>query len=636
MSPLTIDSLRSLLEESESIGNLGTFTWNIRNNRIDYSQNLLRIFGIGQEWVGAGDFLEYVLSIIHPEDQPAPEAFLSGQKQKQWEKEFRIILPNGDERILWGKLVTLDNDHIAGFIKDITTERIRHKELLLQLELMATAEKMTGTGTWKMDLETRHVEYSGNVLSLLGLSHTKPLEEIPSLLKAAILREDLNSAQPIIQRSLSNKEVFTVEYRLEKPGGAIRWVRSICCKYVGKTAYGFLQDITLEKEELQEKEGRLARESRSREQAEQQLETIFQSAPVGLFTLDKDLRYLRINTLMAKINGVPIDAHIGRTVDEVLPGLQAEIRKSFEKVLQGESVDGLITSSRLEGFANNFWLCSYHPLKIDGGVNGIVGVVQDISEIKRKEELLLSLTQELRDKQAKLNETLRSVTNQKERLLEFSQMVSHNLRGPVSGMVGLAPLLREAANRDEWLEYLTLMDSCIHKLSDSLDTLTDALKVQMHMDIQVNEVDINETIDNVLGLFMSSIQLENIRINRELSVEKIKYNKEYLEAIVTNLVSNAIKYRKPSEPPQIHIKTWEENGIPFMSIRDQGLGIDLERHGNNMFKLSKTFHGNKDAKGVGLFMIKSQVDAMGGTVTVKSNPGEFTEFIIDLSAPKDK
>ena len=110
----------------------------------------------------------------------------------------------------------------------------------------------------------------------------------------------------------------------------------------------------------------------------------------------------------------------------------------------------------------------------------------------------------------------------------------------------------------------------------------------------------------------------------------ISFPSKYLDSIFTNLISNAIKYKSPERVPVIKITTKNVNNSIILSVTDNGLGIDLVKHKDNLFKIRKVFHHHPDAKGFGLFMTKTQVEAMGGKIWAESSPGAGTTFFIEL------
>jgi signal transduction histidine kinase len=109
---------------------------------------------------------------------------------------------------------------------------------------------------------------------------------------------------------------------------------------------------------------------------------------------------------------------------------------------------------------------------------------------------------------------------------------------------------------------------------------------------------------------------------------QIYFPKSYLESIVQNLLSNAIKYRHPDREPEIKLKTYKSGKYTCFKISDNGLGIDMEKNSDNVFGMYKTFHKDHDSKGIGLYITKAQVLALGGTIDVDSTPNVGTTFTI--------
>src|SRR5206468_2921750 len=98
----------------------------------------------------------------------------------------------------------------------------------------------------------------------------------------------------------------------------------------------------------------------------------------------------------------------------------------------------------------------------------------------------------------------------------------------------------------------------------------------------------------------------------------------YMDSILLNVLSNAVKYRRADQPLVVELKTEVKNNELQLTIKDNGRGINLEQHKNNIFGLYKTFHGNQDAKGVGLFITKWQIEAMSGKIEVTSEENKGT------------
>ena len=117
----------------------------------------------------------------------------------------------------------------------------------------------------------------------------------------------------------------------------------------------------------------------------------------------------------------------------------------------------------------------------------------------------------------------------------------------------------------------------------------------------------------------------NLVVNVDKRIEVLVIN-AYLESIVLNLITNAVKYRMPGRILLLELEAKIIWGEVMLSVKDNGLGIDLEKYRNKIFGLYKVFHDHKEARGVGLFIVKNQVEAMGGKIEVNSQLNKGTNF----------
>lgn len=130
---------------------------------------------------------------------------------------------------------------------------------------------------------------------------------------------------------------------------------------------------------------------------------------------------------------------------------------------------------------------------------------------------------------------------------------------------------------------------------------------------------------------MSQISDSGALIKGDFSaIDVVSYNPIYMESIFQNLIGNAIKYKHPERNPEIIVTSEIENGVVKLSFKDNGLGIDLKKHGHKLFGLNKVFHRHPEAKGVGLFMTKAQVEAMGGKISAESQVGKGSIFSVEF------
>ena len=124
---------------------------------------------------------------------------------------------------------------------------------------------------------------------------------------------------------------------------------------------------------------------------------------------------------------------------------------------------------------------------------------------------------------------------------------------------------------------------------------------------------------------------ENVHIFSDFTeAPTVKFTSIHLNSIMLNLISNAIKYRSPDRDPEIHIRTYSKGKLTYLEVKDNGLGIDLERHKDKLFGLFQRFHDHADSKGLGLFIINSIVVENGGKIEVKSEINKGTTFTVSF------
>lgn len=246
----------------------------------------------------------------------------------------------------------------------------------------------------------------------------------------------------------------------------------------------------------------------------------------------------------------------------------------------------------------------------------------DISERKKSEEELLRSKQSLEAIAIKLQE-------QNRQLDEFAHIISHNLRSPVGNIKALISLLDSNSSLLDYQQIFEKIKTVSSNLGETMNELMETLKVKTDTDIPRVEIRFKEIFDKVIQ------SLEGELIHRSASVTfdfndapKIYYSKAYLESIFQNLLSNALKYSSPSRKPEIKVTTTTVDTGIELRVQDNGLGIDLAKHGSKLFGLHKTFHAHQDAKGVGLFLVKTQVEALGGSIAAESEIDKGTTFII--------
>ena len=245
----------------------------------------------------------------------------------------------------------------------------------------------------------------------------------------------------------------------------------------------------------------------------------------------------------------------------------------------------------------------------------IIGTHSDITE--QKESELAS------------SASLKIITEQNKKLKNFAHIVTHNLKS-------------HSANFENLLEFYIETNSITEKeeLVQHLLTVSDSLSTTIKnlneiVSIQSKKVEKTDKL-NVYDYINSTIKLQEVEINTNKAVVlnkvdhtiNIEFNRAYLESIFQNLLSNAIKYKHPERNPHIEFNSKVTGKFIVITIEDNGLGIDLVKYGNDIFNLYKTFHNNENSEGVGLYLVKNQIESFGGTIDVDSKVNVGTKFTI--------
>lgn len=240
------------------------------------------------------------------------------------------------------------------------------------------------------------------------------------------------------------------------------------------------------------------------------------------------------------------------------------------------------------------------------------GILQDVTERKKFEY-----------DQHRLLE----VTNQQNgKLRNFTYIVSHNIRSHSSNITSLVDLLSDITNEDEKTKVLKMLKNTASNLEETLHNLNEIVSITENIEEKVPRK-LLTAINSTLNVLSAQIVQNDIKLNVDVSSKlDVAVIPPYLDSLLLNLIGNAIKYRSNERIAQIDICTYKAKGFLVLSIKDNGLGIDLAKYGSKIFGMYKTFHGNKDAKGIGLFITKTQIEAMGGRIEVQSEVGQWTEF----------
>jgi signal transduction histidine kinase len=251
-----------------------------------------------------------------------------------------------------------------------------------------------------------------------------------------------------------------------------------------------------------------------------------------------------------------------------------------------------------------------------GAYSHFVSLLRDITDRK---------THELEKEQF-----IKGLTQSNKELKQFTYITSHNLRSPLVNLMGLLHLIDDYEVQDQDLIAIhEKLKVSTESLISTVNDLMDILYTKDHQFIQMEENDVAVVLGHVLkllGKVVAEIEPEIVCDFDE--APSIKFHKAYFESILMNLLTNAIKYRSPSRKLKIWVSTKIQDDRVVLTFKDNGIGFDLERHKDRVFGFYQKFHNHPDSKGLGLFLVKSQMEDLGGTVEMESFPDAGTTLIL--------
>lgn len=237
------------------------------------------------------------------------------------------------------------------------------------------------------------------------------------------------------------------------------------------------------------------------------------------------------------------------------------------------------------------------------------------------------------------NESLESeVANRNQELLEYAKQLeqfafisAHNLRGPVARILGLGQILEASTNP---LEKRSIIDKLIRstkELDSVVRDLVRILEIRTQNDHPLVELNLCSEVLLIEKCLAEEIHHAQATIVKDFSTAcTLTTIEPYFKSILFNLLSNAIKFRKPGQGVEIRLSSVVQDGLFCLAIRDNGLGIDLSQYGDRLFSLYGRFHPDVKGRGLGLYLVKTQVDALRGIVEVESRINEGSTFRIYL------
>ncbi len=614
------DELRrtnELLEHAGKVANLGAWEVDLINNTNTWSQTTYDIHEVPEDFEphpskGINFYKEgYSRNRI-------TEVFTRCIEQgTPFDEELQLVTHKGKE--IWVRVIGVAEMkagkcvRVYGVFQNINEDKIRKEKLFLSSKKVAD------------------YKYALNQSAIVSITDTKGIINYsnPNFCRISKYSEEelIGSNHNIINsgyhsrsfwvnmwRTISKGEVWQGEIKNKAKDGSYYWVTTFIIPF--KDEDGDIQQfmaIRYEITERKENELELQESNKKVEEARKRLTLASDAAHLGIWDWDIVNNNLIWDDRMYELFGQD------KNSSEKTFELWANTLHPEDKDKAIEEVNDTLNSG--DGFDTSFRII--HPngkvlyIKADaivlrddnGNAERMIGVNYDISELKERELTLKAQNQQLTD---------------------FSNIVAHNLRAPLVNIEMLTEAIEEAENKQEHDEYINKLKSVIYNLNGVFDELIESMQVRQDTEIESDNVNLKERLDIIIGSFQANINASKALINIDFSeAPQLLFPTKYIDSIFLNLVSNALRYKSNDRKPIINIKTKkEDDNSVLLSFSDNGLGMDMNLAKDNLFKIRKTFHNHPEAKGFGLFMIKTQIEAMQGEIWVDSKVNKGTTFFV--------
>ncbi|ALJ06236.1 histidine kinase [Pseudalgibacter alginicilyticus] len=347
-------------------------------------------------------------------------------------------------------------------------------------------------------------------------------------------------------------------------------------------------------------------------------EKIFNNTYNGIAILTLDGDWIKVNDSICDLFGYSRHELFNMNIENIIfrDDLGAHERK-YDRLMHGKINRYRVQQRYFHKDGTIIWVLISVSLICNkkGEPNYMIWQFSDITGRKRNQD--------------KLKLMLNVVREQNERLSAFASIITHNLRSHSGNLSTLISFLEDDYTLLKENENFDLLKKAIENLEETVSHLTEIAKIK---EVDKNKIQVlnlydyvEKAIYNITAIAKNTNTTIVNYIDEDLCIKAIP---AYLDSIILNFLTNAIKYRSEKRLPKIRLTATIDNGYVVFKIVDNGMGIDMEKYGDKLFQMYKTFHYNKDAIGIGLFITKNQIESLGGKVEVSSKVDVGSEFSI--------
>jgi PAS domain S-box-containing protein len=558
------------------------------------------------------------ISVIHADDRPQFLKSIDSSIAVPGEKQnliFRLLQKNG--KYIWlDTNVTnmLEDENVKALVinfRDVTHKKEAEEEVRRKSKHFHSLIQNISEAIVLINADGTVLFQSASVKRISGMDFE---DTFGKTIFDFFHPDDLDRARKLFNVALRQPTIeIQQSCRMWHKNGYWIWVEGTLTNMLNDEAVGALiinyREITRRKlaEELLQK-------------SEASLRTIFNTTELSYVFIDREFKIVSFNQLAKERYERDIKTRLetGKNlIVQMPPGREQETRKVFEEVLRGEKIryDTCFTQadSSLVWYQVNIV-----PVGEKHQRFGLIISSEDITERKKSEMVRDKMTAD--------------ILRHNKDLEQFAYIISHNLRAPVANIIGISNIMTniDAMSQVDFNKCLAGLHTSVQKLDDVILDLNFILQARGKKSDNKEAVSFTSLLADITASINEIIKKENITIIPALNCDQVHTIRSYIHSIIFNLVTNAIKYRRKENPSVIRIETREENQKVILTVEDNGLGLDLARYGDKLFGLYKKFHTHIEGKGMGLYMVKTQVEMLGGRISVASEVNKGSCFTIEL------
>ncbi len=618
--------LKSINERYELVTkatNDAIWDWNLQSNKIFWSEGYDKLFGYTSSENKTISWTER----IHPDDiQKVTKGIADAIKNKKkdfWEEEYRYLRADGTFAQIYDRgFVVYDEEknpiRMVGAMQDISTRKMAEERLYKSEANLRNILESSDTAYVLLDENSVILSYNRLALELSKKEIHNEIAEGKNYLELMPLAQR-PAIQERINHVLATGKPVAYEAGYMENSGSITWLYMRMHPIFNNT--GKINGLSIGATDITERKTAAQR----LEKSEANLSTIFNNTDVSYILLDSNLRIISFNTRAQQgiANKFGTRIREGMPLSQCIPDEQRQLpEEDVLKLKSGKKLQYERNFKHADGSESWSSLSLLPVIDRDKKMLGVIIAVEEITNRKNTELEKDNITKELIQRNKDLE--------------QFAYIISHNLRAPVANITGLSNILLSSQDLKsaDFKTCLKGLAMSVSKLDEVIIDLNYILQVRKEINEKKEEVSFAGLISGIKTSIKTLIEKENAEIVYDFKpCDSLFTLKSYLNSIFYNLILNSIKYRHPSRRPLINITSRIKGQKLILIFKDNGLGIDLKVNQNKVFGLYKKFHQHSDGKGMGLYMVKTQVEILGGKIHLNSEVGLGTEFIIELDMP---